>query len=515
MVILFDSNARFDILQELLTDRMRSIRVRVNFSVSVVDLLFSVDNNRCLILCLNSNPQFGDEMGRVHRFLSYFLFFGMSLFGLTAFAQSDELDQSEYSLRTLRTKGVCDLVEVLLEVVGEVKQVTTELKEVNEKMEVVAGFRYEERVDEISSEPNGTSRSFRQYDLARAKMNIGDQRKNPELDRNQRSIICEVKNAKTNFFSPNIPLKSEQMLLVEGLPGNTIIIDCLLPEKDVKVGDSWTIPNETLAAFLYIDTIRTNNTKAVLTAVADDIALVEIVGDVEGSYLGAFTEQKVHTKYQFDLKSGRIVWLGLLNDIKRSIGHAGPGIEVRARLQMKILPIEEPKILTDSFVKNLKTDPGKDILQLRYENEGRPWAFRHDREWFFIMDDPKSTILRRIVDGELIAQCQIQDMGTVSKRNMPSLESFRMELEKGLSQAKSNAMTVLKNESTHIHGYTQYTVILDGSVDEKPLRWIYYLLTDSRGNQRIIVFVLDESNIEAFGEEDDVFVQNFQIRTGF
>lgn len=421
-----------------------------------------------------------------------------------------QLDTTEYSLKSSRTVGSCDLVEVLLEVVGQVKQVTPELKEVSDKMEVVTGFRYEERVDTFSTNPANPLRSLRRYELARAKMNIGDTRKNPELENELKTVVCEVKDGDCILYSPSGLLRSEQMLLIEGLPGNTLVLDRLLPEKDVKIGDSWKIPEQTLMSFLYVDAIKTNETKAVLTAVTDDIALVEIVGSVEAVYLGALTELDVQVKYQFDLKSGRIVWLGVLLDQKRSIGHAAPGLEARARLQVKILPIEKPNVLSEAFVEKIrKSDSGEQNLKLRYEFDERPWSFQHARHWFIIVDDVKSTILRMVVDGDLVAQCQIQDMGTVAPGTMPSLKTFQSDLEKGLES--SGAVTAFKEEAVHPNGTREYHVILDGEVKNIPLRWIYYLLTDTKGNQRVVVFVLEEGKMELFDEEDIAIIDSFRI----
>ena len=142
--------------------------------------------------------------------------------------ETAKLSETTYLLRSERNVGSTDLVETLLEVTGDVKQLDDDFKATAEKMEVVAGFRYEERIARFAAGSSGGLVSVREYDLAKAKMKIGPDTRNPELDENLRTIVGSLENDKVVLFSPNGSLRGEQLLLIEDMPGNTLTMDRLL-----------------------------------------------------------------------------------------------------------------------------------------------------------------------------------------------------------------------------------------------------------------------------------------------
>ena len=420
-----------------------------------------------------------------------------------------KLSEEKYLLRSERKVGSTDLVETLLEVTGDVKQIGDDLKTSTEKMEVVAGFRYEERIAKFSASSGGALVGVREYDLAKARMKIGKDTRNPELDENLRTIVGLLESDKVVLFSPNGSLRGEQLLLIEDLPGNTLTLDRLLPNKEVKVGDTWKISDSVLRSFLSVDAVTESNVEAVLTAVADNMAMVEIVGDADGIYLGAATEMSVRAKYQFDIAAKRINWLGLLIEENRSIGHVGPGLELVARLQVKISPIAEPQKLTDAFMGDTKTQQTNKLLTLKYDGGKAPWRFSHVRDWYVFQDDSTTTILRKLHRGNLVAQCNIADMGKVDVKTMTTLAKFQRELSDGLG--KNFGKVVSAEELDSQFGYKEFRVIIDGSVDDLDLRWIYSLLTDRGGQQAVIVFVIEAGMLEQFDDADRRLIDTYRM----
>ncbi|GHT20677.1 hypothetical protein FACS189419_00190 [Planctomycetales bacterium] len=425
---------------------------------------------------------------------------------------TDSLSKEKFLLKSRRTEGSTDLVETLLEVTGTVKQIGSNPKPndkpVDNKMEVIAGFRYEERIGEMSSSGGGKM-SIRQYNLAKSKMKIGDRTKLPELEERLQTIVCSLEKDKVNLFSPSGSLRGEQLLLIEDLPGNTLTIDRLLPNREVAVGESWKLQDSVLRSFISVDAVTESNVTAVLTAVTDDMAMVEVVGDIDGVYLGAATEMHIRAKYQFDIKAKRINWVGLLIEEDRSIGHVGPGLDLVAKVQVKISPLAEPQALSDETIALISTEPTEQILKLKYDGGKGPWRFSHPRSWYVFQDDPQATILRKLEKGELIAQCNIADMGTVDVKTMTSIDKFQQDLIKGL---KDNfGRVVSAQEFTSKSGYKVYHVILDGTVDDLQLRWVYNLLTDGSGHQSVVVFVVEADKLEQFGNSDEELLSTYRM----
>jgi hypothetical protein len=386
-------------------------------------------------------------------------------------------------------------------------QVNSELKETKEKMEVVAGFRYEERVDQFS--PAGQLVSVRQYNLAKSKMKVGESVKMPELSSELQTIVCTLDKDKVSLFSPHGSLRGEQLLLIEDIPGNTLTLDRLLPNAEVAVGESWKIGDTVLRSFLSVDAVLTSNVEAVLTAVADNMAMVEVVGDVSGVYLGAATEISVRAKLQFDLSIQRINWLGAMIEERRSIGHVGPGVELVATLQVKISPIDEPQALTDATMKTIAVKPSVAVLQLKYDGGKGPWRFSHDRSWYVYQDDPQATVLRKLVNGELIAQCNVADMGTVDLKTITTLDKFKQDLITGLGNNFGKVAATSEYEDKR--GYKIYKVLLDGVVDDLSLRWIYHLVTDRDGKQSVVVFVVEAAMLDQFANADDMLLDTYRM----
>jgi len=412
----------------------------------------------------------------------------------------------KYLLKSSRKKGSTDLVETLLEVTGTAKQISGDFKEVTEKMEVVAGFRYEERVEQFS--PTELA-SIRKYNLAKSKMKIGDQIRMPELPDELQTIVCSLDRDHVSLFSPHGSLRGEQLLLIEDIPGNTLTIDRLLPNTEVGVGESWKISDSVLRSFLAIDAVTASNVEAVLTAVADNMAEIEVVGDVSGIYLGAATEMSIRAKFQFDLSLQRINWLGAMFEENRSIGHVGPGLELVAKLQVKISPIDAPQALTDTALMTLRTRPTPAVLQLKYDGGKGPWKFSHDRSWYVYQDDPQATVLRKLINGELVAQCNVADMGMVDVKTMTTLAKFQQDLITGLGQ--NFGKVAASGEYEDRRGSKIYKVLLDGMVDELALRWIYHLITDREGRQSVVVFVVEAAMLEQFGDADDTLLETYRM----
>ena len=412
-----------------------------------------------------------------------------------------------YLLKSGRQKGSTDLVETLLEVTGEAVQVNSDLKEAKEKMEVVAGFRYEECTEQFSQTDQLVS--VRQYNLAKSKMKVGESVKMPELASELQTIVCTLDRDKVSLFSPHGSLRGEQLLLIEDIPGNTLTLDRLLPNTKIAIGESWKIGDAVLRSFLSVDAVLTSNVEAVLTSVADNMAMIEMVGDVSGIYLGATTEISVRAKLQFDLSAQRINWLGAMIEENRSIGHVGPGVELVAKLQVKISPLDEPQALTEAAMKKINTKPNAGVLQLMYDGGKGPWRFSHDRAWYVYQDDPQATVLRRLVNGDLIAQCNVADMGTVDLKTMTTLEKFQQDLIAGLGN--NFGKVIAAEEYENERGFKIYKVLLEGTVDDLSLRWIYHLVTDKAGRQSVVVFVVEAAMIDQFGDADNALLEAYRM----
>jgi hypothetical protein len=113
------------------------------------------------------------------------------------------------------------------------------------------------------------------------------------------------------------------------------------------------------------------------------------------------------------------------------------------------------------------------------------------------------------VNGDLIAQCNVADMGTVDLKTMTTLEKFQQDLITGLGNNFGRVVTAGEYEDER--GCKIYKVLLDGTVDDLSLRWIYHLITDKAGRQSVVVFVVEAAMIDQFANADDVLLETYRM----
>ena len=419
-------------------------------------------------------------------------------------------DGKTYQLTSVRKAGLVDKVEMTLEAVGDVTQfLEGQPQPQSSKMQILAAFRYEERPEKYASEPDSHLQSLRYYDIARAEIQVGDATNKPSLDANRKQIVCDVRDNNVSLFSPTGTLKDDQLLLIEDLPANTLLLDRLLPKETVKIGDTWELPDEVLRPLLALDAVETQDLVAVLSSVENNVALVEINGDVQGGHLGAGCAMNVRLMYQFDLTSQRIIWLGLVITESRSLGNVGPAVDLIAKVIMKV----QPDIEAIYLKKDRKFAIPEEIeehLALTYNSPDRgPWKFLHGRDWYVIFDEPGSTKMRLLTSGELISQCDIVKMPKADITAPTSLTAFQRDLKNELKDNFGKFLSATEGKTKK--GYRELRVVISSKSEEMPLVWIYYLLTKSDGHQAIMAFVVREDMLEKFNDADHAIVDSFEM----
>lgn len=418
-------------------------------------------------------------------------------------------DDKEYTMTSARKAGVVDKVELTLEAIGDVIQFLEGLESQSRKMQMLAGFRYEERTEKYGAESPEHLQSVRYYDVARAEIQVGDQSAKPALDLNRRQIICDVRNNKVSLFSSIGPLKDDQMLLIEDLPANSLLLDQLLPDKPVKIDDTWTLPDGLLGPLLSLDAIETQDLQAVLKSVKDDIALVEINGEVQAAYLGAGSAMNIRLMYQFDLLLRRIVWLGLVVSESRSLGNVGPAVDLIAKLTLKISTDIEPIQLKNDRIIIIPDDVEKHLTLVYDSPDKGQWRFLHGRNWYVIYDEPGSTKMRLMINGELVSQCDIVQMSKADGASPTSLTDFQRDLRDELKDSFGKFLTAEEGKTSK--GYRELRVVISNEAEDMPLIWIYYLLTKTDGTQAILAFVVRQDMLETFNDADHAIVDTFEI----
>ncbi len=417
-----------------------------------------------------------------------------------------------YTLKSARAAQAVDRVEVLLEVDGHLKVAEAVGGDGSKvpplKMNAKAALSYHEKSPAVPGTAQAVRRSVRWYDKAEATIRIGDGDVRPVLRDERRLIAVEGTGPKTTLFCPRGMLTREELDLVEP-PGNSLLLDQLLPEKAVAVGESWKHPAALLAAICGLEAVGSSDVASTLASVDGGMAKIEMAGRLAGEVTGLATKIEVKGKYSFQIESGRITWFALLIKEDRMPGPIGPGLDVVARVQMKIVPGAESARLTSEALDGLLLEPTAELERLSYAAPDGTWQMSHDRSWVIISEQESSAVLRMVEEGDYVAQCNIAAEAKPNGKSVPKLAAFQEEIRAALG--KNFKQFVRASESTGEAGEHEYRVEVAGEVSEVPIRWIYYLLGDPQGRRVVAVFTIQEDMLERFGDADRGLVRSLRL----
>lgn len=367
------------------------------------------------------------------------------------------------------------------------------------KMSVVGTMHYAERLLAAPASSDGLRRSVRHYSRADAAIKVDSAGLQPMLRPERRLIAATWDGKAATVYSPSGSILRDELDLVE-LPGNSLLIDLLLPGKPVAAGDMWQHGDQLLAALLSLDAVSASDVQSVLSSIDSKLAQMELAGTVHGAVAGVATEIGLKARYTFDRIARRVTSLTLLIKEKRSIGHVGPGIDVTARLQMTITPLAKSAELTDAALAGLPLEPAPELLALAYESAAHGFHFGYDRRWHVITDEPEQVVLRLVDRGELVAQCNVAIPAKTEPGKPISLARFQADIQQALGRAFGRFVNA--SEGTTPGGHVIYRVTAVGEVSELPIQWNYHYIADPRGRQVVFAFTIEGQLVEAFAQSD-------------
>ncbi len=410
--------------------------------------------------------------------------------------------EDAYTLQSNRAVGTVDRVEVVLEVGGSLKVVEAATPDGKQptsvKMSAQAALAYAEKTLSAAASGGPSARAIRHYDKAEASIRVGEEAFQPALRDQRRLIGVEVRSPRIILYCPQGLLAREELDLVD-LLGNSLLLDRLLPPRAVAVGGSWKHSDDLLAALCGLDSVSSSDAQSVLQSVNDGSAQMEMAGHVSGSVNGRSTRLQVKAKYRFELKAERITWFALLVKENREHGPVGPGLDVVARLQMKIAPAVPSEQLAEDALKDLPLEPTAELEQLSYVSPEGGWRATLDRRWVLISERKELTVLRMVDEGKYLAQCSVSALSAGKDKPLP-LSDFQDEVRQALG--KNFRQFVRAGQSMNEAEYQVYRVEAQGDVLGVPMQWTYYRLADKLGRAMVVLFTV-ESNLEESFQEND------------
>lgn len=412
-----------------------------------------------------------------------------------------------YTLSHKSKVGEVTRVQVQLKVGGDVRLAALG-KTRDLPMGVDAKLTYDERLMAVDNTTAGAFRAFRHYGEAEAAITVDKGSVKPSLDPQHSLMAVDTGKLGTKIFCPTSSITREELDLVD-LPGNSLLINQLLPTEPVAVGGSWKHSDQSIAGILGLEAISFSDVQSVLVDVASGKASITLSGAVQGAIGGVSTEMELKAKYDYDLTQKRITWFALLIKEQRKVGHVGPGLDVVAKLIMTVSPIAESKPLTLDALRTLSTTPTPEAMKLTYLPQTGAWRFLHDRSWYVTSDEKDVVVLRMVERGELIAQCNVSPLPPAATGKAPALDQFQQDVQRSLG--KNFGQWINATETTDSAGSKVYRVVASGLVSALPVQWIYYQITGADGGRISLAFTLESDLADSFGTADKDLVSTIRF----
>ena len=176
-------------------------------------------------------------------------------------------------------------------------------------MSVIANLKYDEQWLEVNR-ADRPIRSVRYYDEARAVIKVDKGGEKPSLNDWHRLIAVEKpEKSAGRLVLPDGAAAREELDLID-VPGNTLVIDQLLPTEPVARGESWKLTDQTLADLLSLEAVSWTDVEGMLAQVVDDVADVAAAGSVSGAVGGVSTEieLKIKLKVRPQNQANHVTW---------------------------------------------------------------------------------------------------------------------------------------------------------------------------------------------------------------
>ena len=420
----------------------------------------------------------------------------------------DEAKQKSYLLKSGSPVGHINRIKAELEVGGDLKLLSGG-KQITAPMSVAGKVEYDEKLLEADAKSLANRRSVRYYSLAEATIKINKDELEPDLRDSRRIVEAAVLAGTPTLFSPQGSLSGEELDLIE-LPGNSLFLDLLLPGDEVKVGKSWQPSDTLIAAVLGIDAVSKNDVQCTLSEVQHEFAIVNVGGTVNGAIQGVTTELEMKARFRFDLKQQQITYFTMAMREKRSIGHVGPGLDVTAKLKVEITPLETSEKLTDEAVAEIKLEPKPELTAVEFDSTSGGFRLTHDRRWHPTNVQPATLVLRMVDRGELVAQCNVSSLAKLPDGKRDNLTDFRGDVQQAL--AKNFVQFEDAGQATNAKGFQVLHAYVQGKVQDLPIEWRYYLVSDLKTGRRMaFAFTLEQSLIDRLGTSDRDLIDKVEL----
>ncbi|TWT36850.1 hypothetical protein KOR34_17950 [Posidoniimonas corsicana] len=344
--------------------------------------------------------------------------------------------------------------------------------------------------------PLADKQSARHYSVAMATIKVGQGGKSPSLPDGRRLLVANHTEQGVKLASPGGPLTREQLDLVD-VVGGTPFLDGLLPGETVAEGKAWNVGAEVMGPLLGLDSVSVCEVSNVVDEGAASYVKFQVAGVVHGEVEGAPTEFDIRGLGLFDRRINRVTRLNLAVKEKRSLGPATPGFIGVAKVNIKREPITKPEFLTAQAMQQARGN-SLDLLVLPSKDLG--FEFHHDRGWYLASTQGPRVSLRRVHEGNLVAQATLTRMPAKAGVK-PSLAQFEQDVRANIGAAMTEMVS--SGEWVNQAGCGCLGVIARTKVEDIELEHRHYLVRSPEDGKTVsLVVTLAAGDMAAVADAD-------------
>lgn len=390
-----------------------------------------------------------------------------------------------------------------------------------------ATFDFRQRQFKSDSAGPFALRAAREFLTAQSETTVGGEKAAPVV-LPQQSKLVHVFGQDNSLvqLSPEVRMTRQQLDLLE-FPCDPLAVQGLLPIRALQSSsekwntDTWVVP-----MVIGIDATASQTTTCWLKSVSEADAVIVFESKATGADTGAGTDSSFIGEMVFNRKAGRITKLMATLREKRTPGPVSRGINVTARIEWTQEADEQETSLPATMPQE---SPGDRQLLLTLTT---PWRLLmlHDRYWHVVDQTTDGMMLRKVVNGSLVGQCNLRTAAQVAAGSFTSEDAFLSEIEPAVIQ-RSGTIRLTKVTKAET-GWRLHHVQATGKVQsntppvteqtsgqpvpakrEETIIWDYYLCTATTGEQFSLVFSHAESDATLFDDSAAQMLSSLTIRS--
>lgn len=355
---------------------------------------------------------------------------------------------------------------------------------------------------------NGAGQVLRHYSTAVSESVVGVEKTQRTLPADRSVIVAQRTAAETLHYALDGPLTRDHLDLVAE-HFDTLCLPGLLPNKEMKVGETWPVGSGAAQAACLFHALIKHELVGKLLEVKDGVAIVAIEGGAEGIEHGAIVRVNVQARAKFDIASQRIVALSWHQADEREQGPINPALSMKAEVSitrevLKSIPAE----LNDETVAKIPAD-GKvptSLVHLNYTDRTGRMEFLYPRDWHFVVRSNSHVVMRLVTGGELIAQATMTEW----KKPQPGVEftSAAREFKDATNKQPGwLAEKLLEEGIVPGDGQTKiFRLAALGKQDGEAVLQAFHLIVGPNGEQWVVTSIARQEVAEKIGAQDVALV---------